>query len=301
MKILATLFVSSAMIFAQPAAKPIDKKAIEAYLRHVELWVPDVEVKVDDPVPSKYLPGFNEMTIHLSYKGQTLDAFYYISSDGTKILKGDVYDLHQNPYQRNLDRLKTEGQPSFGLAGGPVTIIMFSDFQCPVCKEEAQVIRTNLKAAFPDKVRVFFMDYPLDALHNWARSAAIAGRCVYRQNPAAFWDYFDWVYENQANIGADNLNNKLEAWTKSKGLDQIQFGRCVASKDTEAEVDRTVAEGHSVGVAATPTMFVNGRKIEGGIPWPNLEQLIKAELDHKAKNPDADDKCCEVTIPRVVK
>ena len=258
-------------------------------------------MKIDDAKPAPEMPGYFLVGVHLSFNGGKKDEHYYVSKDGQTIVKGEVYEVNKNPFQSNLDKLKTDSQPSFGAAGAPVVIVAFSDFQCPVCKEEAQVLRENVAKTFPDKVRVYFKDFPLDSIHNWARTAAIAGRCVYRQNPAKFWDYFDWVYDSQQDIGMDNFSSKFQSFASEKGLDGMQLGRCVDNKTTEAEVNKSVDEGYALQVSATPTMFLNGRKIEGGVPWQTLEQLINIELEHQAKAADASEKCCEVTIPKIVK
>lgn len=286
----------------KPAEKSaLDKATLEAYLRNVELWVPQVNVKIDDAKPAPDMPGFFLVNVHLSFNGGRKDEHYYVSQDGHRIFKGDVYDVNKNPFQGNLDKLKTDLQPSFGAAGAPVVMVVFSDFECPVCKEEAQVLRQNVAKTFPDKVRVYFKDFPLDSIHPWAHTAADAGRCIFRESPNKFWDYFDWVYENQQDITADNFSTKLQSFATEKGLDGMQLGRCVENKATDAEVLKSVNEGYALQVAATPTIFLNGRKIEGGIPWQTLEQLINIELDHQAKANDAGEKCCEVTIPKIVK
>lgn len=303
---IATLLLASCAVFGQTKPAPVEKSAfdkatLEAYLRHVELWIPQVAVKIDDAKPSAQMPGFFDVWIHLTYNGGQKDEIYYVSKDGHKIIKGEVYDISRNPFQPNLDKLKTDQQPGFGAAAAPVALVVFSDFQCPVCKEEAQILRKNLATSFGGKVRVVFKDFPLDSVHNWARTAAIAGRCVFRQNPAAFWDFFDWVYENQGQIGMDNINSKLQTFATEKGLDGMQLGRCIDGKATEPEVDKSIAEGRALQVAATPTVFVNGRRIEGAVQWQVLEQLINLELEHQAKSAEANEKCCEVTIPKIVK
>ena len=132
-------------------------------------------------------------------------------------------------------------------------------------------------------------------------AAAIAGRCVYRQNTTAFWDYFDWTYENQAQLTPENLSAKVQEFATKKSLDGLQLGRCMDTKATEIEVNAGLAEGHAVQVSATPTMFLNGRKLEGGVPWQSLEQLINIEIEHQTKTAKADEKCCEVSIPALVK
>lgn len=303
MKFIASLLMITSAFAAEQSG--FDKATLEAYLRHVELWVPAVAVKIDDPKDSKELPGFLDVIVHLSYNNNTLpEQRYYMSKDGKKVFKADVYDINKSPFQANLDKLDVKGAPSLGPATAPVVVVVFSDFQCPMCKAEAEIIHKQITEAFPTQVRIYFRDYPLESLHNWARPAAIAGRCVYKLNPAAFWDYHDWVYENQTYIGLDNLNSKLQEFATAKGIDGMQLSRCIEGKTTDAEVRASLAIGNSLSLNSTPTLFVNGRKIEGAVPWENLQALLKAEIDHQAKAAaltSKDDSCCTVTIPKIVK
>ncbi len=303
MKLIATLLIMTAGFTTAADLTGFDKATLEAYLRHVELWVPGVSVKIDDAKESKELPGFLDVTVHLSYNNASPPpVHYFMSKDGKKIFKGDVYDLNKSPFQANLDLLDVKGAPSLGPASAPIAIVVFSDFQCPMCKQEAEVIHKQITEAFPTQVRVYFRDYPLESLHNWARPAAIAGRCVYKLNPAAFWDYHDWIYENQSYIGLDNLNSKLQEFATAKGIDGMQLSRCIENKTTEPEVKASMAIGNSLSLNSTPTIFVNGRRIDGAVPWENLQALIKAEIDHNAKPlTSKEDNCCTVTIPKIVK
>lgn len=303
MKLLATCLIIAG--FAAAADKSaFDKATLEAYLRHVELWRPDVAVKIDDAKESKELPGFLDVNIHLTFNNTALpEQHFFVSKDGKKVFRADVYDINKNPFQANLDKLDVKGAPTLGPANAPVTLIIFSDFQCPLCKQEAEIIHKQIPETFPDKVRVYFRDFPLESLHNWARTAAIAGRCVYKMNPAAFWDYHDWIYENQNYIGLDNVKSKLSEFAAQKGLDSMQFSRCVENKTTEPEVNASLAVGNSLQLNATPTLFLNGRKLEGAVPWETLQILINMEIDHQAKSaaPGAKDDCCTVAIPKIVK
>ena len=299
---LATLLLAAVPLLAQTKAT-LDKAALEAYLRHAELWIPQVAVTIDDPQPSAYLPGFSEVAVHLTYQGQSKDERYYVSQNGKSVVKGDVYDLTKSPFQSALDRIKTENQPSYGKAGAPVSIVVFGDFQCPVCKAEADVMRKNLVQSFPDKVQVFFKDFPLESIHPWARAASDTGRCIYKQDPQAFWKFHDWIYENQEGVTGDNLNSKVMAWAGTASVDTIQLGRCVDGKVTDSEVAQNMAEGRALGVDATPTSFINGRKLVGAMEWPILQQLVNLEIEHQAaaaKAAKETAKCedaCVVTIP----
>lgn len=299
MRTLGFLLLAVTLAAAAPAAKKsgLDKAALEAYLRHLELWLPQITVHIDDPRPSP-LPNFYEVDVHLSFGKAYKDQTYFVSKDGQKIIRGTIHDINQNPFETDLEKLHTAGQPSYGPADAKVTMVVFSDFECPLCKEEAKSLRENLPKTFPKDVRVVLKDFPLEVIHPWARPAAIAGRCVYRMNPAAFWDYHDWIYDHQSEITPDNLKSKVLEFAKTKNLDVGQLGSCIDTKATEAEVDQNIAEGRALGVDATPTMFINGRRLIGQIQWPSLEQVIRFELDYKQKAAEAtNEKCCEVTIP----
>jgi protein-disulfide isomerase len=286
-----------------PAAKKsaFDKAELEAYLRHRNLWpAAEVKVEIGDPKPSQQLPGMLEVTVRLTWSGGSLDDLYLISKDGQKIVKGDVFDIAQNPFKPDLDKLKTQFQPSFGTPGASVVIALFGDFECPACKPEAKMLRDNLLSAFPTQVRLYFKDYPLEQLHPWAKMASIAGRCVYRQNPLAFWEYFDWIYEHQTEITTDNLQPKVVEFAKGKenDIDVLQLTRCLEARASEAEVDKNIADARALQVMATPTMFVNGRRLQGQMDWPRLEKIVENEIEYQKTAKNAGEDCgCEVKVP----
>ena len=280
--VLALAWLPAGSAIAQKKPKSaLDKSALEAYLRHVELYRGTVTYKIDDPRPSKDLPGFSEVEVHLSFDGGTKDERYYVSKDGQILVNGDVYRINGNPFQTNLDRLSLSDLPSLGPGNAPVTIVEFGDLECPDCRMEAPILRHNVAETFASQVRLYFKDFPLGSIHPWARAAAIAGRCVYHQEAKAFWDFYDWIYENQQEIEPDNLNSKILAWAGQNGLDARRLGGCIETKASEPEVDRSLAEGRSLGVRGTPTLFINGRKI-GGLAWPDLELVIRKELEYLA-------------------
>lgn len=174
-------------------------------------------------------------------------------------------------------QLNVEHQPSFGPADAPVTIVEFGDFECPSCRAEAPVLRELIPDLFPNKVRIVFKDYPLESVHPWARAASVAGRCVFRQDPRAFWKFYDWDYQNQDEITVENLKSKVLAWAAGNGLSSAQLASCIDSKATDVEVARNIEEGKAAGVRGTPTLFVNGMK-SASSQLPALQQTIEKEL-----------------------
>lgn len=286
---------------AAPARKSaFDKAALEAYVRHLGVYGPNITVTISDPKPSTLLPGFMEVKVHAAAGAQFQDEVFLVSKDGQKFFRPPVYDITQNPFKPDLDKLKTDSQPGFGPAGAPVVIVAFSDYQCPYCREEAKILRENLKKEYPTQVRLYYRDFPLEAIHDWAKPAAIAGRCVFRQNANAFWDYHDWIYENQAKVKAENLKTMIMEWATGKGLDALALGRCIDTKATESEVNKSQADGKELNVDRTPYLFINGRRVPGGA-WAQLKQIIDYELEYQTTAQNAGEQaCCTLSLPSLI-
>jgi protein-disulfide isomerase len=296
-----TVLMAAALWSAEkaPAKKSaLDKPTLEAYVRHLFVWGPSIKVELGNPKPSP-LPGFDEVLVHATAGEASADETLYVSRDGQKIVRGTFFEIDKNPFKAQLDKLHTELQPSFGTPGAPVVIVLFSDFECPYCKEEAKSLRSNLVSTYPKEVRLYFKDLPLAQIHPWAMPAAIAGRCIFKQNPAAFWTYHDWIYEAQADITADNLKSKILEFVKGKEIDPMQLERCMDSKATQPEIDKSMAEAKALGVNATPTLFVNGRQLVGAqAAWANLRQVIDYEIEYQKTAKNAGEDCgCEVKLP----
>ena len=181
------------------------------------------------------------------------------------------------PAEGDAVRLNIQNEPSFGPANAPVTIVEFGDLECPSCRAEAPLLRQLIPEMFPNKVRIVFKDYPLESIHPWARAASIAARCVFRQNPQAFWKFYDWDYENQDDITVENLKSKVLGWAGGNGINSTQLATCIDSKATDAEVAQNIGEGRAAGVRGTPTLFVNGRKSPSG-QLLVLQKTIEKEL-----------------------
>jgi protein-disulfide isomerase len=294
---LAALLLAAPVSAQNQKKSALDKAVMEAYVRHLYVLKSEIKVQVADPKPAQ-VEGFVEVVVHASLGDASQDFPFLVSRDGSKILQALVYDVNSNPFKADLDKLKTEFQPSLGTPGAPVVLVVFSDFECPVCKGEATMLRQNLLSAYPTQVRLYFKDFPLDSIHQWARPAAIAGRCVFRQNSSAFWSYSDWIYAHQADITPANLKDKAMEWAKgAKDIDVLQLGRCIDTKATEAEVDKNVAEGHALDINATPTLFVNGRRIAQSIDWTNLRSIIDYEIEYQKTAKNAGEDCgCELKL-----
>lgn len=292
---IALLFVMTGS--GQNKKSALDKPTLEAYLRH--LWVLDssMNLTISDPQPSE-LAGFQDVKVRIARGAQAQEVSLMVSKDGTKVVQGNVWDINLNPFKKDIDRLKTQFEPSIGTPGATVVMVAFSDFQCPYCKEEGLMLRKNLIQNYPTQVRLYFKTFPLESLHPWAKPAAIASRCVYRQDGAAFWEFHDWIFENQQSITPENLRDKIMEWGKSrKDIDSLQLGQCIDTKATEADVKANMTEGQELGVGGTPTLFINGRKIDQTMDWPNLKRIIDEEIAYQKVAKNAGEDCgCDMKL-----
>jgi protein-disulfide isomerase len=287
---------------AQQAPK-IDKAKFAAYVRYAEAFTPNVNVTVDDPVPSVF-PGYFRVIVHVTLGPQVLDRTYYVTPDGRHFINGQIWDINDNPFLDTLVRLPKTG-PSFGPEDAKVRIVLFSDFECPYCRALAQTIRDNVPKYYPNNVRVIFVDFPLYK-HKWARAAAEAAHCVWETSPGAFWPYHDWLFAHQQEItDAASAEKLLESEAvevaKQHGGDAATISHCIETHAAAAAVNSNVQLGQELGITQTPTFFVNGRMVAGSVDWTTLDTLIKMELNRPKDIPGPPGgSCCEVTIPRVV-
>jgi len=264
---------TSATQSAAAATSPIQKK-VEDYLRHLYAFGPDTAVHVAVPKDTD-IPGLQEVTIQVKVGDNRESAKFYVSKDGKYLLRGDLSELSRDPLAEMRAQLQLNDAPSIGDPKAPVTLVEFSDFQCPVCRTLHDVLR-GLLPKYPG-VRVVFKDFPLDQIHPWARTAAIAGRCAYQQDPKAFWKMYDLIYDSQDVISPANAWGKMTDYAGQAGLNEEAFKSCMAGPEAPAAIEASRANGIAVEVQSTPTVFVNGRRMVGA-DARTLEQFLNYEL-----------------------
>jgi protein-disulfide isomerase len=251
------------------------QKNIEAYLRHLYAFGPDVLLVVGPPKETA-IEGLLETTIDLTVADNKQAVKFYVSKDGKFLFRGEMSDMTKDPLAESRAQIQMKDAPSLGEPTAVVTLVEYSDFECPMCRSLHDVLR-GLLPNYAGKVRVVFKDFPLEQLHPWARTAALAGRCAYQQNPQAFWKMYDFIYDNQEIISAANAWTKMLDYAGRSGLDSDAFKGCMASPEAGEAVNASRANGQQLDVNSTPTVFVNGRRLVGADPHL-LEQYINYEL-----------------------
>lgn len=163
--------------------------------------------------------------------------------------------------------------PSKGPEGAKVTIVEFSDFQCPFCGRAAQTV-DKVMATYAGKVRLHFRHYPLD-FHKEAPKAHEASMCA--DDQGKFWEYHDELFRNQKALQPE----QLKGYAKKLGLDAAKFDACLDSGKYKPAVDKDLADGQKLGVSGTPAFFINGVPLSGAQPFEQFQQIIDEELAKK--------------------
>ena len=166
--------------------------------------------------------------------------------------------------------------PVRGRADAAVTMVVFSDFQCPYCAGFASTMK-DVMSTEADKLRLAFHYFPLP-MHPWARPAAEAAACAQQQGNAFFWAFHDFLFEHQKDLAPDTLHPKLAEFTRGlAGFDEGKFAMCVVERKTAAQIDQDIAFAQQNGTNATPTAFLNGQKTQVAAP-EQVRTLIR-QLD----------------------
>lgn len=166
--------------------------------------------------------------------------------------------------------IDSRGEPTLGSGEAAVTIVEFSDFQCPYCSQARELLK-ELKTSYGDRVSIVYRDFPL-AQHQDARPAAAAAHCALEQDK--FWDYHDRLFENPQALGSE----ELRGYAKELEIDLDAFESCLASDRPEAAIAEDESEARRLGVQGTPAIFINGVKLIGLLPLPLMKSIIEHEL-----------------------
>lgn len=167
--------------------------------------------------------------------------------------------------------IPTEGYPSRGPEDAPITIVEFSDFECPFCRRFFEQTYEPLLEAYPGQIRFVYRNLPLTSIHPNALPAAVASLCANDQD--AYWDYHDKLFSSET-FGRDTYVQ----YATDLGLDVEEFTACLDSGKHDEFIQEDMDYALTLGVQSTPTFFINGLAIVGAQPLPNFQQLIDLEL-----------------------
>lgn len=171
-------------------------------------------------------------------------------------------------------QIATAGFPSKGPDNAPVTIVEFSDFECPYCGGLFPTLK-EIEKAYPQNVRIVYRQFPLTNLHPHAMKAAEASLCANEQHK--FWEFHDSMFGNQRELSVPDLKQRAV----DLNLDTKAFNECIDSGREGAAIQADIQEGAKAGVTGTPAMFINGRMLSGNQPYADIKEVIDDELQRK--------------------
>jgi len=224
----------------------------------------------------------------LRFEGHTPESAFavtlYASPDG-RFLSSDLMDTLSDPIagegkqeQELMSKLSENAQLYAGPADALVTIVLFSDMQCPFCKSAAAMLKSEIRESTLQNVRLIYRHFPLP-VHAWARAAAESATCVALQNRNAFWQMHDIIFENQNLLNANNIGTETERFAGMiRGLDMTAYRACVQNGTSAGLVARDFELGTANRVRATPTLFVNGRQVSPPRTPEELHEIISAAM-----------------------
>lgn len=272
-------------VLEEELGKLVDERvlALEAGARHStpaklldELKVP----AVTDPQVHAFFDA-NRARIAQPFEAVQDSIKDYLQDQARTRAQRSFLDSLRNRYHARIDleplreNVPLDG-PRRGPADAPITLVEFSDFQCPFCGRYEPVIRQVMQK-YPGKIQLIFHHLPLIAIHPNAEKAAEAAVCA--QDQGKFWEMHDLMFAEQASLDVKALKDKA----RRIGLDTSRFDQCLDSGKAADAVARDVGEAEKLGLSGTPASFVNGRFVDGAVSADDLSALIEDELQRKTR------------------
>jgi len=270
---------------AQSSAPELDKR-IERQVRATFQLPPTVDIKVGTRKPSADFSGYDNLTVELSQGDRKVVQEFLISKDNQTMARVTKMDLSKDPYAEVMKKIDISGRPVLGNPAAKVNIVNYDDFQCPFCSRMHDLLMTDVAKTYGDRVRIIYKDYPLSEIHPWATHAAVDANCLAAQSSDAYWEFANYAHANQKEITgsarplaeqAKTIDASATMIAQKRNLQLVPLESCIKAQQ-DAAVKASHAEGDTLGVTATPTMFINGEKAEGLLSPAVLHTIIDRAL-----------------------
>jgi protein-disulfide isomerase len=260
---------------------------IERQVRATYKVPPEFKVIVGSISPSTDFPNFDSVIVTVDGGDRKQDLSFVISKDRSSMMRLTKLDLNKDPYADTMSKINVNGRPTRGVKNSKVVVVNFDDFECPFCSRMHSELFPEILKEYGDRITFVYKDYPLVEIHPWATHAAVDANCLAAQNGDAYWDFADYIHANQHEVGNEKTPaarfDALDRLTILQGqkhsLDVVKLQSCVKAQDDSA-IKASMKEAEAIGVEATPTLFVNGEKIDGAVPPSEL----RAALDRALKD-----------------
>ena len=253
---------------------------------------PDVSIAIGKPAGSEF-PNYDLIPVTMSRDGKTQNAEFLLSKDGKTLIRFTKIDLTKDIYAETMSKITLAGRPVRGNPDAKVTVVNFDDFECPFCARMHSTLMTEILPEYKDKIKIVYKDFPLESIHPWAQRAAIDANCLGAESGPAYWQLADYLHANQRAISGNQQNvqesfNKLDQVTldfgKKNGADPTRLQACIRAQ-ADVTIKASMAEGDKLNVSATPTMFINGERVEGAMDANELRMALNRQLQGAGVQP----------------
>lgn len=272
---------------AQSAPPDVARK-VEHQVRSFYTIPAEVKVVVGAITASTEMPGYDAVAVKIDGgDGKAKDYQFLISKDRGTLLRVTKFDLNKDPFSELMNKIDVNGRPSRGNKSAKVTVVNFDDFECPYCSKMHTTLFPEIFKEYGDRVNFIYKDYPLAEIHPWAIHAAVDANCLAAQNNDAYWDFADSIHANKRDVDnekaasarTDAIDKMAMLQGQKHNVDVVKLQSCVKAQNEDA-VRASMKEGDAIGVSATPTLFINGQKIDGAVPIGE----VRAALDQALKD-----------------
>jgi protein-disulfide isomerase len=270
---------------AQSAAPPDQVMRIERQVRSYYSIPAAVKITVG-PLRNSEFPGYDALTVHMDSAEKKAEYDFLLSKDGKTLLRMTKLDLTKDPYAENVKKISVGDRPIRGKKDAKVVVVNYDDFECPFCSRMHQTLFPEMLKEYGDRVEFVYKDYPLAEIHPWATHAAVDANCLAAQSGDAYWELADYLHANQREVSAAGQTRDLQfaaldRLTTLQGqkheVDQTKLQSCIKAQNDDA-VKASLREGDTLGVNATPTIFVNGQEIDGVVSAAEFRTVLDAAL-----------------------
>ncbi len=244
----------------------------------------DVKIDVSALRPSEF-PDYDAVTITIDGQGKKQNYEFLLAKDQKTLLRLIKIDMTKDPYMEVMKKIDLANRPTRGNSDAKVVVVNFDDFQCPFCSRMHQTLFPQILKEYGDRVKFVYKDFPLSEIHPWAIHAAVDANCLGAQSNDAYWDFADYIHASQRDVTSEKsrdaqfaaLDRITTEQGQKHGVDQTKLQLCLKAQKDDA-VKASIKEGESIGVTATPTLFINGQEIDGALPVEQVESTLDAAL-----------------------
>ena len=276
-------------------------RRVEVLIRSKSEIPAEYDIQIGPRTKSE-VPGFDLISVNFSANGKTSKPVQFLlSTDGKTLAQFNKYDISGDPKQL----VSGDGRPSRGgPADAPVLIVGFDDLECPFCAKMHAEIFPALIDRYKNQVHIVYRDFPLDQ-HPWAMRAAIDANCVGAQSPSGYWNLVDYIHAHAGELGGEEkslakADETLDTLARDEGkrqnLKTDALNACIVKQDDTA-IKASQKLGESLGVEATPALFINGEKIEGAQPLANVYRMIDDALTASGQTPPPPPRVAPIPTP----